>query len=62
MMRYSVLIENGMHEGEEGKALRAELEQVLGTNDPDLLTADMCIKQLVVLRRLRRKEVGNARG
>lgn len=50
LREYLMLIEEGRHDGEEAKDIRAELESSLGTSDPDLQRADVRIAQLQVLR------------
>lgn len=47
---YLLLVESQQQGTDQGRAMRAELEQALGRSDPDLLTADARISQLRVLK------------
>ncbi|TAH38055.1 MAG: hypothetical protein EYC70_05375 [Planctomycetota bacterium] len=49
LAEYLALVEARQHEGDRARALRAELEQALGTSDPDLHRADIRISQIKVL-------------
>ncbi|MBI5562444.1 MAG: AAA family ATPase [Deltaproteobacteria bacterium] len=51
LRRYLALVEDQQEASEEGQTLRRELEDALGRHDPGLITADMRISQLKVLRR-----------
>ena len=46
---YLQLIEKRQHDTEEATNLRNELESALGTSDPDLLRADLRVKQIKIL-------------
>jgi len=46
---YLQLIEKRQHDTDEAINLRNELEAALGTSDPDLLRADLRIKQIKIL-------------
>lgn len=48
--RYLQLIEEDKYDSEEAKLLRTALDDQLGTSDPALISADMRIRQLRILR------------
>ncbi len=50
LAEYWQAVEAEEHDTDQAKALRQELESALGTSDPDLLRADLRIKQLQFLK------------
>ncbi len=50
LAEYWQAVEAQEHDTDQAKALRQELESALGTSDPDLLRADLRIKQLQFLK------------
>ncbi|MBI4801908.1 MAG: AAA family ATPase [Elusimicrobia bacterium] len=50
LQRYLAMVEEQQQDADEGRQLRNELSAALGTSDPDLISADMRISQLKVLR------------
>ncbi|MEI6638333.1 MAG: AAA family ATPase [Chlorobium sp.] len=49
LREYLQLIEKRQHDTNEATTLRNELESALGTSDPDLLRADLRVKQIKIL-------------
>ncbi|MDU1666523.1 MAG: AAA family ATPase, partial [Bradyrhizobium sp.] len=49
LQRYLRLVEERKQDGDEARALRAELEDALGKSDPDLRRADLRVRQIEAL-------------